>query len=523
MRGTIAKRDGVQSLLEDCCPPMSSHEPHKHSPVRLAEWCAMGFFVALALPLASSFWGHASDDAYITYCYARNWMETGEFLFNSNVSYGITAPGYAMLLGVLTPLGAPLGLDVPGCGSLLSILCLLYLTALLWRFTRDSSSAAIRWLPLMTGVVLFTMPLALGMWGSENMVAVSLILTAAVLLFEKDRPLSAGLVAFLGIFVRMDAGIGALMIGLVAIARYRRIPWRFGLAGVLPLAIWFPFLHSQFGSILPATLEAKRLILQPGFPTYTAQQFNYMRWAVSEPACWNLLGMSLLGLATAALRITRSPRGGAHVATVIALWVLTQEVLYRQLGIPCGPWYHLVSLFSLLVLASTGAMTVGLFAERLIPKGVPQKVCVALLMVVALGPYGLSVFERLSDKWQQPLDERFNIYHDLGTYLRQSSEADDLIATAEIGLTAYFAERPILDLCGLVSPEVVAATQDGKLAEYVRAQRPQYIVDNPMFYGNASYRSVLMRTDLKLTYRMIREFNTPEYRAGPIRLWQLVE
>ena len=345
---------------------MTPENQQDHDAIRPAEWGAIVVLVGLALMLASSFWGQATDDAFITYRYAQKWMETGEFRFNDDISYGITAPGYAMLLATVASLGAPLGLDVPGAGSLLSLLCLLYLTGLLRRFTRRSASGSVRLLPLVVGVVLLTMPLMLGMWGSENMVAESLVTSSALMLFEKDRPALAGFLAFLGIVIRMDAAVGALIIGLVAVARSRRVPWAFGLAGVLPLVVWLPFLQSHFGSVIPATLEAKRLIVTPTYPSYTAQEWSYLRWALSETACWNILGLAVIGLGTTLRRAgSRWP-----IVLSLGLWSLTQEVLYRQLGIPCGAWYHLVSLVSLLTMAGMGAVAVGLFVERLLPQGV---------------------------------------------------------------------------------------------------------------------------------------------------------
>lgn len=340
----------------------------------------------LAVTLGSSFWGYASDDAYITYCYTRQWMETGEFRFNADISYGITAPGYAMLLGALAGATASTALDIPGWGSLLSITCLLYLTGLLWRFTRRSASLSIRFLPLIAGVMLFTMPLVLGMWGSENMVAVALIASAAILLFEKKHPLAAGFLAFLAIMARMDAGLGAL-----------------------------------------------------------------------------------------------------------------------------------------LLLACTGAATIGLAVERLLPAGAAQRSCAVLLAIASLGPFWGSAYERLSDKWQEPLDERFRIYRELGRSLNQTADPDDVVATMEIGIIGYFARRPVLDLRGLVSPAVVAATRKGRLAEYLLEQRPEYIVDNPMFYAEAAYKSALRGSALNMNYSLVREFDTPEYRKGPVRLWRLVD
>lgn len=347
------------------------------------------------------------------------------------------------------------------------MLALLYLTGLLWRHSRRSPRFAVRLFPLVAAVTVFGMPLMLGMWGSENMVAVSCMVTAALLLLRSERPVAAGLFAFLGIMMRMDAGLGALMIGLVALVRRRRIPWAYGLAGVLPLALWLPFLHAHFGQVIPSTLEAKRSIVTPDFPSYGMQQWYYLCWALSESGRWNLL--------------------------------------------------------ALLVLASRGATSVGALLARLAPGGRPRRLATVLGTLLAIGLCWNAMGEHLWAKRHQALDERFRIYRDLGRYLETNTAPDSVVAAQEIGITGYFAERPMLDLCGLISPDVVHARQENRLNAYVRESAPDYLVDNPYFYASRLYRAVVARVGNAEHYAVVREFSTPEYPAESIRLLKRID
>ena len=62
-----------------------------------------------------------------------------------------------------------------------------------------------------------------------------------------------------------------------------------------------------------------------------------------------------------------------------------------------------------------------------------------------------------------------------------------LIAAHDIGAIGYFARRPILDLAGLISPEVIPFIRDeAKLDEWIRAKGAQYLVTFPDWYPQLS-------------------------------------
>jgi hypothetical protein len=69
-----------------------------------------------------------------------------------------------------------------------------------------------------------------------------------------------------------------------------------------------------------------------------------------------------------------------------------------------------------------------------------------------------------------------------------------LIAAHDIGAIGYFAERPLLDLAGLISPEVIETLADERLlSDYVAASSADYLVTAPGW----SYSS-LTNSDLAL-------------------------
>ena len=65
-------------------------------------------------------------------------------------------------------------------------------------------------------------------------------------------------------------------------------------------------------------------------------------------------------------------------------------------------------------------------------------------------------------------------------WLANNTPPDALIASHDIGAIGYFAERPLLDLAGLISPEVIPLLPDeDALTQYILSSGAQYLVTAP--------------------------------------------
>jgi hypothetical protein len=68
-------------------------------------------------------------------------------------------------------------------------------------------------------------------------------------------------------------------------------------------------------------------------------------------------------------------------------------------------------------------------------------------------------------------------------WLNEQTEADVLIAAHDIGAIGYFAQRPLIDLAGLITPEVIPFIRDEEaLLNFVLAQEADYLVTFPSWY-----------------------------------------
>ncbi len=68
-------------------------------------------------------------------------------------------------------------------------------------------------------------------------------------------------------------------------------------------------------------------------------------------------------------------------------------------------------------------------------------------------------------------------------WVRQNIPPDELLAVHDIGALGYFVPNPLIDMAGLINPEVVSFIRDEKrLAEYLSASSADYLIVLPGFY-----------------------------------------
>jgi hypothetical protein len=68
-------------------------------------------------------------------------------------------------------------------------------------------------------------------------------------------------------------------------------------------------------------------------------------------------------------------------------------------------------------------------------------------------------------------------------WVATNTEAIELVAVHDIGAMGYFSDRPLLDLAGLVSPEVIPILRDeAALAKFLDSRKANYLVTFPGWY-----------------------------------------
>lgn len=457
----------------------------------------------VGVTVAVGFWGFSYDDNFITYRYARHWMEGGGLVYNPGERVlGTSAPGYALLLGTLAAVTTPLGLDIPGWGTLLAVLSLLTLTGLLYRNVEVEGSRLL--LPLAFASLALTLRLNIQLFGAETLLVAALVALAAHLLFVRKRPCMAGLVIFGAMFLRLDAGLAALVIGLVAWWRQRRPPWGYGLAGVLPLTAWLFFLYVYFGRFVPLTIEGKKALREV---PYSLRQWQMLTATLPVASSLVLLTGALVGLWVGwRCGVWKRP-----LPLALALWLVGHELVYRMVGVWFAPWYHLALVQAVVMLYVCGAV---FLARRLAPR---QDLARAGVLLLCLAPLLLPSLSHLIRRWQRPPDPRYEVYAAAGRYIRHHVPPEDEVLALEIGVLGYEAERRILDVGALVSPHFTAAKLSGTRPQLVAELAPPWVVT---IEGNRMIEDILARPDLRGRYQPVASFSHPDWGRTEVRLLQ---
>jgi hypothetical protein len=77
-------------------------------------------------------------------------------------------------------------------------------------------------------------------------------------------------------------------------------------------------------------------------------------------------------------------------------------------------------------------------------------------------------------------------------WLNEQAAPEALIAAHDIGAIGYFTQRPLIDLAGLITPEVISFIRDERaLLAFVREQEADYLVTFPSWYPEMTQHSIL--------------------------------
>ena len=324
----------------------------------------------------------------------------------------------------------------------------------------------------------------------------------------KNQMLTGRAVAKLGFFggllilVRPD-GLGLLLLILAGIllasdtnrARLHHSGLFLGTA-VIPLVPYFLFNYYTSGTIWPNTLYAKQVeyaavLAQPFLTRFS--QLMYLSlggpavgWrGVSSPHLLLLPGLVLASWQ--AIKADLAQRrlfyllplfwAGGHV--LLYAWRLPVTFQHGRYLIPIMPIWVLYGLagWVLVLLYSSSESTRTLWLVQQVAR---LSFTIILLFFLLQGAFAFAADVAIVE------GEMVTV----AGWLANNTPPDALIASHDIGAIGYFAERPLLDLAGLISPEVIPLLQnEDALAQYILNSDAQYLVTAPGWPYTLNYQS----------------------------------
>jgi len=438
----------------------------------------------IAMHLIAGGAGFPLDDAWIHQTYARNLAQSGQFQYAPGVeSAGSTSPLYTLLLTVGYILHIPYFAWTYLLGAAALALAAFLGARLADRLFPGQKRVGL-WTAMAIGVSWHLVwAAASGMetilFSAWSLVVIALAWRESDAKLDTDGVRSGqgatfGLAGAILIAIRPEGVVLVGLLGLlVIVAQWKnRLPlvsWLLGAAvagfvGLIPYALLNLHLN---GTILPNTFSAKQAEHAP----LLAQPFLVNLWAMLQPLTAGGELLLIPGALVACNQLAkREPRASAALLLVTLLWPICLILLYT-LRLPAyyeHGRYVIPALLPFLAIGVGG--TVELVAamrrsRQLLPRLVGPSLAIATLLVFLIfWLNGALVFAS---------DVR-SINSDMvvaAQWLAANVPSDTLLAAHDIGAVGYFAPRPLLDLAGLVSPEVIPIILDDNAKMALMQQR----------------------------------------------------
>lgn len=474
------------------------------------------------------------DDAYITYRYAQNLLQGDGLVYNPGERVlGTTTPAYTLLLASTGWLAGGSQADFPLISLVINALadgltCFL-LPRLGHRFGQRGAGQAAA---LVWAIAPWSVTFAIG--GMETSLLVTLA-TATFYLHLMDRPVGAALTGSLALLTRPDA---LLFLGPLALARLvevwrgylrneRHVPFRRAEIAVLaaPLAVWGVGSTAFYGSPLPHSVLAKasayRLSPVEGLIRLAQHFATPFLGHELVGSGWIRVGLILfpaLFLLGAVTALRTQPRGWPLMLypwLYFAAFAAANPLLFRWYLTPPLPFYFL-GIF----------LGVGRLAQDLRSR-LPMLLLAGLALVSTASAWTLRPDHGPSRPAPRMAYIQLELlYQQAAELLVTRLEPGQVVAAGDIGALGYYTRAPILDLLGLISPQVrpfYPAPESMYVINFAVAPqsvlrfRPDFVVLLEV-YGRLG---VLREASFQQAYRPIATIPTDIYGSDGMLIFQL--
>jgi hypothetical protein len=247
------------------------------------------------------------------------------------------------------------------------------------------------------------------------------------------------------------------------------------------------------GELWPNTLYAK----QAEYAELLAQPL----WArLAEQWAQPLIGVGLFLLPGFALTLVSAWRGREWRVLAWAVWVLGFLALFA-LRLPVVYQHGRYAMPVLPVyLALAFAGVVGWLQPR---AAAAWRRRASVAWAAALPLAALLFYALGAQAYQRDVDFIESQMVATAQWVRANTPTGASLAAHDIGALGYFAQRPLIDLAGLVSPEVIPFIRnEPRIADHLYAQGAQYLVIFPDWYPQLSMQAELL-------------FQAPEVNGAP--------
>jgi hypothetical protein len=458
----------------------------------------LGIFALHTYRFTDSRGGVPLDDAWIHFQFARNLARGDGFSFNpGQPTAGSTAPLWTLFLAAVYALGGPF----PLAGQILSGAC--FLTTLIATYKLSQRLTDNAWANWLSGAVVAVNGRMV--WAGLSALETCLFAALSLLALNahlKDRVakryrLSTAVLFGLAALSRPEGYLlfALAMTDAVLYAlrhKQHEISHVYGIMRhLLPPALLFAALVAPYlafslrtsGHLLPNTFHAKATLdLRPDLAFLSL----WARYLILDNPL--VLPFYVLGFV---VLLTR--------ARALSLWSIGLPLIYAFLHaslyqhgrylmplIPCNAVIGIVGLLEAGRLARRRGIEARFFLERSGPNLASR---LTILLIVAGTAWRLPTMAR---QYARNVREINHMHVAIGQWVEQNTSPDAKLALNDIGAITYVSEREMVDLAGLVTPEVIPllrSPQRGQhLINFLTERDVQYVIIFPNWFPSLAAR-----------------------------------
>jgi len=504
-----------------------------HAGRRRAETTQLAMVLLAALAYWFVFWqytGNRLEDALITWRYAENLALGHGFTFNPGERVlGTTSPlsalilaGGALLFGtgsIPTIAFWSMGLAGVACGAFS------YGALRLLHIARPAALLA-------TALVMFQPDVVRSITGGMETSLLLMLMSLSLLALARGSYYLTGITAGLLFLVRPDSLVWSGLVLLAAVAKSPKRVLISLIPGLIVVGLWLAFCVSYFGDWLPHSVRAKSVITSATRSGVfdVASAVAHFRWALGYIGVSYAEGLpqqSALALWAAAIGVGsvlvmqhhRRPEGMVLVGFPVAL-----TLSYYIANTPHIFGWYLVPLTWALVLV--GGIGLGYMLRKWMgPSKCADATRVgrsAAWMVLAIIAIAWADGNRREIHVARGLQEfEDTTRRAVGEWIDAHAPPDASVAMEAIGYQGTYCRRRVIDLAGLISPEVVHIRRESTsnaeaFGKIIDRLRPDYIVLrtaevelNRHLHGGPLFETAESETRFRKLHTPVRQFDGP--------------
>lgn len=402
---------------------------------------AVVYLVAVSALFYVSFSHWSYDDPHITYRYAQNLARGVGLVYNPGERVlSTTTPLYAILLGGLSLVWS----DIPELANLISAISVAAGALMIWSLANTWQTPEAGW----AGLLLYPSFSLLILTISSETPLYLFLCTAVFAAYAKERLTLAALCAALAVLTRPDAILVPVILGFHHVwARKGKVEWKAALIFAVIALPWLIFAFAYYGSPIPVTLAAKQAQAELTESTSFAPGVLTIASWYWDIRLYRLEGvLAFIGLVVAFARERRW--------LLFMAWPALYFAAYSALGVSAYHWYYTPLVPGLAAAVGLGLSLPRQILSMLTREAHPAKTLIvsipaAMLLILLTGQH----VGDLLDLRHRP-DPRARIYQAAGEWLQANTPESASVASLEVGIIGYYAQRRMVDFAGLIQPEI---------------------------------------------------------------------